>query len=456
MPCLALVLELHHPLPGPDAVAGPDWASAGVDVYWPLLHALDSFAERSSGASITLAVSPSWTALAADPFARSLQRRELERRVRSGSADRGLLRFFAASGDGDALRVLRRWNTSGAIDLIPTTATHSWLPSLASDPIAVRAQLALAAVDHERRFDSRPAGVWLPFLGYAPGLEDVMAARGLRFFGVASDVFLRGTILPPGRTLAPMVTPAGVAAFAVAPPPAPEAVDPAVGYGLDPRYADPKSRGIAADDHARHFCDRWAVAASELPPGAEAPTDPVSVASLSAQQLARAWPRGGAFDWLAKVLQELTEGGDEGVRASSLDSYLARNPVGPLGRPGVSAGGVLAARPAGSDLFDRCRAASDLLAFAIERRRDLSELEREAVAEMTRRLLRAQQVDWSYPVVGGIEPEAGLRRAQGHLARFHELAGGLMAGRLDPGRIARLRRGPAFLPDLDLEALAAV
>ncbi|WP_165249866.1 1,4-alpha-glucan branching protein domain-containing protein [Paludisphaera soli] len=453
MPCLALVLELHHPLPGPGEVAGPDWAASGIAVDWPLLRALDAFAERPGEASITLAVSPSWTALAADPRARALQRRELERKVQAGEADRGLLRFFATAGDGDPLRLLRRWNASGAIDVIPTTATHTWLPSVAAEPILARAQVGLAAMDHAHRFEVRPSGVWLPFLGYAPGLETTMAANGLRFFGVAADVFLRGTVLPPARTLAPMVTPAGVAAFAVPPPPAAEAVDLAMGYGRDRRYADPKQAPIAADDHAEHFLGRWSVRASEAPPGGEVPDEPVSVASFSAHELARAWPSGGADAWLGSVLDGLASG--ESGRASSLDRYLARNPIGTLGRPGVSVGGVLAARPGGSDLFDRCRAASDLLTFAVEKRRALDESEREAVAEMARRLLRAQQVDWSYPVAGGIDPETGLRRASHHLARFHELAGSLMAGRLDRGRLARMRRGPSFLPDLDLDVLAA-
>lgn len=453
MPCLALVLELHHPLPGPDEVAGPDWATAGVAVDWPLLRALDGFVERAGDASITLAVSPSWTALAADPQGRAIQRRELERRVHAGEADRGLLRFFATAGDGDALRLLRRWNASGAIDLVPTTATHTWLPSVASDPIVARAQVGLAAVDHARRFESPPSGVWLPFLGYPPGLETTMAGRGLRFFGVAADVFLRGTVLPPGRAMGPMVTPPGVAAFAVSPSPVSEALDPRVGYGQDSRYADPKQAARAAADHAKHFLGRWSQQATDVPPGAEAPAERLGVAALSAHDLARAWPFGGADAWLARLLEGLA-GGEFG-RASSLDRYLSRNPIGPLGRPGVSVGGTLAARPAGSDLFDRCRAASDLLAFAVERRRDLTAIEREAVAEMARRLVRAQQVDWSYPIAGGLDPEAGLRRSSEHLARFYELAGALMAGRLDRARLARLRRGPGFLPDLDLDVLAA-
>lgn len=449
MPCLALVLELHHPLPAPGRAAGPDWARAAAEVFWPLLRALDAFAARAGDASLTLAVSPSWSALAADPVARRLTRQELAKAAQEDDEARPLLRFFAESG-GDALSLVRRWNASGAIDAIPTTATHTWLPSVATDPTIAGAQIGLAAADHASRFEARPSGIWLPFLAYAPGLESAMAAHGLRWFGVSADAFLRGTVLPPAGTLAPMVTPPGVAAYAVPPLPGP-AIDPRSGYGLDPRYADPKQAPRAAADHAQHFFDRWAEAASVPPPDAEPPAEPISVVALAAQDLARAWPRGGANLWLAQLLERLA--GAESVRASSLDRHLARNPIGVLGRPAAGAGGLLAARPAGSDLFDRCRAAADLLGFALERRRGLSPPQREAVAGMLRSLLRAQQVDWSYPAAGGVDPDEGLRRASVHLARFHEHAAAVMSGRL--GRPPR-DAGPAFLPGLDLDDAAVV
>ncbi len=446
MPALALVLELHHPLPPPGRGAGPDWARSAVEVFWPLLMAIDDFAARGGDASITLAISPSWTALAADPSARRRVRRELER---VGNGNRPLLRFLAEHG-GDAMAPIRSWNASGAVSAIPTTASHAWLPSVAADPTVAAAQIGLAAADHASRFDARPAGVWLPFLAYAPGLETAMAARGLRFFGVAEHAFLRGTVLPPTRALAPMITPEGVAAYAVSPPPGP-AVDPHAGYGRDPRYADPDLAPAAAAEHARHFLDRWTALAFTPPPDAEPPAEPVSVVALSAHDLARAWPAGGAEIWLARLLDLLAE--SRAVRAMSLELHLARNPVGVLGRPAAAVGGTLAARPADSDLYDRCRAAADLLGFALERRGALSPRERLHVGGMIRALLQAQRIDWSYPSRGGVAPDEGLRAAASWLARFHDHAAALMSSRPD-----RPRRGigPVFLPDLELDDAAVL
>src|SRR3982751_3086432 len=78
---LALVIELHHPLPGPGGEAGRDWASASVETYWPLLRALVAVADAGLAEVATVAVSPSWTALAADPIAQAMTRAELDRRA---------------------------------------------------------------------------------------------------------------------------------------------------------------------------------------------------------------------------------------------------------------------------------------------------------------------------------------------------------------------------------------
>lgn len=452
MPCLALVLELHHPLPESGAAVGPDWGQAAVATYWPILHALHRFAEDPRGSSVTLAVSPSWTALAADPGARSRVSLELDERSKAGEVDPSLAKFVETACEGDALELLRRWAAAGAVDVIPTTASHTWLPSVGGEPVVARAQIGLAAADHARRFQARPTGIWLPFLGYTPGLETAMAQSGLRFFGVPADCFLRGSVLPPGRTSGPLVTPPGVAAFGVEPSPTGHAFDPRAGYGRDPRYGDPVKSARAAFEHSRHFVDAWRDRTLAAPTGEGAPTEPIGVVAFSAHDLAAGWPSGGGAEWLSQVLERLRT--VEGAVASSLDSYLGRNPVGPLGRPGGSPGGMLAARPADSDLFDRCRTAADLLTFALERSSTFRPLERRTTAWMIRSLLRAQQVDWSLPFGRGVGPEGGLARARRHLALFHELAGGLMAGRPDARRLGRLDRGPSYLPEIDLDVAA--
>jgi len=451
MPRLALVIELHHPLPPPRSAVDSNWATAVFEVYLPVLRALDRFAERPEDASLTLAVSPSWTALAADPASNRLVKREFERRKAGSVVDSGLARFFESRWEPGALGLLRGWNDAGSIDVIPTTATHTWLPSVATDPVIARAQIGLAAADHQRWAGRAPSGIWLPFLGYAPGLESPMAERGLRFFCVAADAFERGEFSPPRGAFEPLITPPGVAAVGVVDASTTPAFAADQGYGRDPRYADPDLAERAAREHARHFLNEWLERSLSEAADRESARESLGVVSFTPHDLARAWPLGGGGEWLAQTLLGLSNLEDAG--ATSLDRYLDRNPVGLVGRPGASAGGMLAVRPADSDLFDRCRAAADLLTFALERRRSLRPAERALLTRMVRRLLRAQQVDWSLPHGGGVDPRVGLERTGESLDRFYELAAALMGGRAE-ATAPPPRPGPRFLPEIDLEILA--
>lgn len=440
MPRLALVVELHHPLPPPRSPVDPRWGAAVLDLHLPVLQALDRFAERPGDASLTLAVSPSWTAQAADPTADRLVKREFERRKAAGAVGEGLARFFETRWRPGALGLLRCWSDAGSIDVIPTTATHTWLPSVADDPVIARAQIGLAAADHQRWTGRAPSGIWLPFLGYAPGLESTMAERGLRFFGVAADAFQRGEFSPPRGAAEPLITPPGVAAFGV--------VDAALTPAFD---ADPATVEKAASEHARHFLNEWLKRTAAGAPDRETARESLGVVALSPHDLARAWPKGGGGEWLDQTLLGLASLDD--ASATSLDRYLDMNPVGLVGRPGASAGGMFAARPADSDLFDRCRAAADLLRFALERLRSPRPAELDVLTRMVRALLRAQQVDWSLPHGGGVDPQVGLQRAGESLGHFYELAAALMGGRAE-ATAPPPWPGPAFLPEIDLEILA--
>jgi 1,4-alpha-glucan branching enzyme len=448
MKYLALVVELHHPLPVPGGVVGRDWADAAAETYWPLLLVVASLAARHADAVLNVAVSPSWTALARDTTAQSLAREELDRRAQWSEPFRVLREFALQRWEGDLLGPLHQAHDAGAIELIPTTASPTWLPSVATEPVIARAQVRLAAADFAQRFGTRAQGIWLPFLSYVPGLESVLAESGLRYFGVGTDAFVRGTVRPPEDVFVPLVTPPGVAAFGVSPLPTDHLTDPSLRYARDPRYADRAQARVAAKEHAAHFVEAWhRLIASAWNDGA------ISVAGLSAHDLGGDWSSGAS--WLDAVLGRLLDAGGDEPRLITLGRFLDRYPEGVLGRPGPSAGGWLSARPGGTDILDRVRISSEALRDAVERRGTLGPLGHRALAQMARALLQAQRLDWHLPPGHALEVEAALDAARRHLERFHELAASLASGRLDPARLAELEEGPAYLPDIDPDLLAA-
>jgi 1,4-alpha-glucan branching enzyme len=83
---------------------------------------------------------------------------------------------------GDVLSLFRAAQDEGRVELMASAATHAVLPLLATDA-GVRLQVAAGIESHRRRFG--PAGgFWLPECGYVPGLEDVLAECGARWFCV--------------------------------------------------------------------------------------------------------------------------------------------------------------------------------------------------------------------------------------------------------------------------------
>ena len=142
---LALVLELHHRLPGPGEAVESAWGATAAETYWPILRELTRSADAGSAEVATVAVSPSWIALAADPIAQARTRAELDLRADRERGGRDseywhALRRFAVDRFGDdLLTALRRAAESGAVEVIPLTAGHAWLPSVADSPIVARA-----------------------------------------------------------------------------------------------------------------------------------------------------------------------------------------------------------------------------------------------------------------------------------------------------------------------------
>jgi len=110
--------------------------------------------------------------------------------------------------DGDLLGAFRAPAAAGRIELAASSATHAVLPLLAT-LAGRRVQIDAGLRSHRRRF-GEPRGFWLPECAYQPGLEGLLAERGLRWF--VSD---QSAHEPPLDALAPVATAAGPIAFTI-------------------------------------------------------------------------------------------------------------------------------------------------------------------------------------------------------------------------------------------------
>ncbi len=457
---LGLVIELHHPLPRPGRAPGRDWGLAAATTYWPILRALVALADQGAAEVAAVAVGASWLALASDPAARSLARAELDRLATKAGDDRSddrrdywdSLRQFVVDRHGDdPLDAIRRAGESGAIEIVPSASSYTWIPTFATDRLTAKSFVAPAISEHERILGLPADGFWLPHHAYLPDFERLIAESRCRYFGVDAHAFRRGTVRPPVDLLGPLIAACGVAAFGIDPQPTRALVDPVNRYSLDPRYFNIASGAIAVSEHADRFVDSWIDHAERSAAGRSFDQPPFSVATIAARDLGENWTLGG--DFLEAVLKRFARSSPDGWIATTPGRYLDRFPKGPLGRPGPSSGGGLAIHPGGSDLADRCHEASLILEVALMNLAVDDRIAGNIVAAMTRSLLAATALDWNTAPHAKIEPREGLERAQEHLDRFAELAARLASGRFDHASTSEVDPHADFLVSLDPSSL---
>jgi 1,4-alpha-glucan branching enzyme len=229
---LALVLHAHLPYvrSGQPGSLEEDWYFQALqECYLPLLAVLESAAaDPAQQPKLTLGLSPTLLSLLCDA---SLNRRFLswlELRItllaeappQLAEAAAALMAELAGivsqwrDCGGDLLSRFRRLQQAGVLDLITCAATHGYLPLLRENPEAVRAQLLTAIREHQRLLGERPLGIWLPECAYYEGLDNLLAACGLRYTLLDAHGLLHALPRPRYGVYAPVCSPAGVAFFA--------------------------------------------------------------------------------------------------------------------------------------------------------------------------------------------------------------------------------------------------
>jgi 1,4-alpha-glucan branching enzyme len=132
--------------------------------------------------------------------------------------------------DSDLLGPFREAAQRRNVALLPSSATHAVLPLVATVP-ARRLQIDAGLRSHGRRFGAAE-GLWLPECAYRPGIETLLAERGLRFFPC-----YQGPRDDPLERLTPARAGSGMVAFTLDWE-AVELVWSQTGYPSDPDYAE--------------------------------------------------------------------------------------------------------------------------------------------------------------------------------------------------------------------------
>ncbi len=235
----ALVLHAHLPyvLSHGNWPHGTDWlVEAAAETYIPLLNVFHRLIGEGLSPRVTVGITPILTEqLADDRFRQEFvsylhlkqaaaqdDEAEFTRRGENRLADlahfwrryyEDIERDFAERYSSDVVGAFRQLQDEGHIEIMTSSATHSYLPLLGRDT-SVQGQVRLGVASYRRHFGREPAGIWLPECAYRPryewgrpvgggdrepelrkGVEELVAEAGLRYFIVDSHLLAGGEAL---------------------------------------------------------------------------------------------------------------------------------------------------------------------------------------------------------------------------------------------------------------------
>jgi 1,4-alpha-glucan branching enzyme len=376
-----------------------------------------------------------------------------ERKLRpAAEAEAAIYRRAIESLDalsGPPLEAFARAGSRAGVELMASAATHAVLPLLATKA-GRRLQIDAGLRSHARRFG--PArGFWLPECAYRPGLDGLLAERGVEWFCVdQSDG--AGEL----DALAPIRSPAGPVAFPLDWPTV-SLVWSAGGYPAEAAYLeyhrqsvngirlwaiggeayDPDAARRRAAEHAAEFA---AAVAGRLATFAERGDGPGLVTFAIDTELLGAWWTEGA-QWLGALARAAP---DHGVRLVTVSEAVERHE--PRERPlrastwGERKDLSTWDSPAVADLAWGARR----LELRLLRELGAHRLDRDAAHRAARELLAVQSSDWAFLDSGRQAGEYPFGRAVHHAQAMHEA--------IDSGEV-KDPRVRSLAPDLSLAPL---
>ena len=209
---------------------GMEWLhEAAAETYLPLIRVFGELEQQGLALKANVNLSPILLEQLSHPVFKDEFPKYLVRKIKAAHKDAD---DFTLEGDKHMVEVSRFWlhfyeqalrqfdklnsniirgfqhfYDTGAIEIITCGATHGYFPLLGTDS-SIRAQVRTGVETHERFFNRKPRGIWLPECGYRPagdwqfpvapagssfynrhpfyrdGVEQILAEHDLQFFYV--------------------------------------------------------------------------------------------------------------------------------------------------------------------------------------------------------------------------------------------------------------------------------
>lgn len=379
----------------------------------------------------------------------------------------------------DLTQGFRHYAETGKLVVITCGATHGFLPYLAETPGAVRAQVEIACRAHEEALGERPRGIWLPECAYIPENDRFLRESGIEFCFLDTHGVLHADPRPLRGVYAPLVSEAGVAAFARDLESSRQVWSKEVGYPGDPNYRefyrdigfdlemnyirpyihsgleirlntglkyhavtgdvdlsekelyDPEEARRRARIHALDFAQNRRKQCGWL--GARMDRPPMVVSPYDAELYGHWWYEGPWFidDLMRAWNRDLTT-----VAPAHPVEYLERFPENQRSKLGFSTWGAegygeVWLNGTNEWIYRHLHAAARTMDRLAKAHPDADPEVARVLDQMGRELVLAQASDWAFIMNAQTAVEYATKRTRVHLHRFHKMAGWIETGEID-------------------------
>ncbi len=521
---MALVLHTHLPFvrhPEYEEFLEEDWLfEAIIETYIPLIHVFEGLERDEVPYGITLSLSPTLLAMLDDPllqfrFQRWLDRsielsyKEIERTRWDEQAHKVVQMYqwklerareiFVNRCHSNLINAFRRLQDAGNVEFITCGATHGYLPFMANNPNAVRAQIEVAVQSHQNHLGRKPRGIWLPECAYYPGVEKFLEEAGIRYFFTDTHGVLHAEPRPKHGVYAPVVCPNGVAAFGRDAESSKQVWSSKEGYpgdynyrdfyrdiGFDldydyirpyiastgqrkmtgfkyhritgdtdqKEYYDPDRAMEKAAEHAGNFMFNRERQIEHL--NGVMGREPIVVAPYDTELYGHWWFEGP--DWLNFFIRKSAYDQDV-FELTTPTRYLARLPEQQVAAPSGSSWGHQGYHDfwlgeSNDWIYPHLHQGAERMVELARNHRNASGLTERALNQAARELLLAQASDWAFIMASKTMVEYAVKRTRDHLQRFNRLYDDINNHTVRPDWLAQVESKDNLFPDIDFRVYA--
>jgi len=519
---LSIILHAHLPYirhPSFDDFMEEDWLFEAItETYMPLLESFEELHAQKIPFRLTMSISPTLCEMMSDTILKERYSRHLNRLIElagkevSNTANDGLFRdaakmyyerfsrfreLYRHQYNHDLIKAFAKFQDLGYLEIITCAATHGFLPLMLHKE-SVRAQVITSVRNYHKHFARAPKGIWLPECAYYPGLEEILAEAGIKYFIIDTHGVVNGNPPPLMDNYLPVYcSRSKVAAFARDAQTSKQVWSAKEGYPGDADYREfyrdlgydapyqyikpflhsdglrrnvgikyyritgdvqlhlkqPYQRHNAlskVETHADNFIFYRQLQLSQHP-SKLADTLPVIVAPYDAELFGHWWFEGP--DFIKAVIKRMALNSD--IKLASPSDYLARHPKLQISQPSYSSwgdGGYCKVWLNGkNDWFCRHlhKAETRMIEMARQYNSSADAMQEKALNQMARELLLAQSSDWAFLITTQNSECYAQNRFKTHITRFNRLYDDIKHNHIDIEYIGNIQSEDNLFDEID-------